>query len=320
MIAEISVSRYEADYHIPVLWREVVGYLITKKNGTYVDCTLGGGGHANAILDHIEEAGLLLGIDQDEDALNFARNRLKGYKNFRAQKGNFSNISSILKEQKLTMADGILLDLGVSSHQLDESSRGFAFSADAPLDMRMDRENETTAADVLNTFGEKELADIFYQYGEERRSYQIAAKIIDYRKQKRLETTTELKSIIANIYKGKQQIKALARVFQSLRIHLNRELDVLATALKDSFSYLSPHGRLAVIAYHSLEDRLVKGTFKYWETECICPPELPVCQCDKRKEVKLIKPYPMIPEKDEIEYNSRSRSAKLRICEKIAGA
>lgn len=319
MVVGISVNRYKADYHVPVLWREVLEHLVIKSDGIYVDCTLGGGGHANAILDNISESGFLLGIDQDDDALKFASGRLSGYKNFKAVRGNFSEISAILKKQDLPVADGFLLDLGVSSHQLNESSRGFAFSVDAPLDMRMDKNNQMTAAMVLNSLSERELADIFYKYGEERKSYLIAARIMEFRNTKQLETTADLKRIVANFYSGKHLIKALARVFQSIRIYVNKELDVMATALQDCFDHLGPNGRLAIIAYHSLEDRLVKNTLKFWAADCICPPELPVCQCDKKKEVRLIKPYPMVPEKDEVLYNNRSRSGKLRICEKLTG-
>lgn len=313
-----AVKGYSSEYHRPVLWQEVVNNLILRRDGVFVDCTLGGGGHSQAILENISSQGRVIGIDQDDDALNYSAERLKKYSNFNTAKGNFAQVKTILKKEGINKVDGFLFDIGVSSHQLDEASRGFAFSVEGPLDMRMDRSNILTASKVLNTSLEKDLADIFYLYGEEKKSFRIAEKIIAFRKKKKIETTSELKNIISEFYSGKYLIKALSRVFQSLRIFVNKELDVLELALKDSFEILNIGGRLAVISYHSLEDRIVKNRFKYWQSDCVCPPELPLCQCDKVRQIKIIRPFPMTPEESEVKTNNRSRSAKMRICEKLA--
>lgn len=313
-----AVKGYSSEYHRPVLWQEVVGNLILSRDGVFVDCTLGGGGHSQAILENISSQGRVIGIDQDDDALYYSAERLKKYSNFITAKGNFAQVKTILKKEGISKVDGFLFDIGVSSHQLDEASRGFAFSAEGPLDMRMDRSNILTASKVINTSREKDLADIFYLYGEEKKSFRIAEKIIAFRKKKKIETTGELKNIISEFYSGKYLIKALARIFQSLRIFVNNELDVLELALKDSFEMLNIGGRLAVISYHSLEDRIVKNRFKYWQSDCVCPPELPICQCNKVRQIKIVRPFPITPDENEIKTNKRSRSAKMRICEKLA--
>lgn len=313
-----AVKGYSSEYHRPVLWQEVINNLILSRDGVFVDCTLGGGGHSQAILENISSQGRVIGIDQDDDALYYSAERLKKYSNFIIAKGNFAQVKTILKKEGINKVDGFLFDIGVSSHQLDEASRGFAFSAEGPLDMRMDRSNILTASKVINTSREKDLADIFYLYGEEKKSFRIAEKIIAFRKKKKIETTGELKNIISEFYSGKYLIKALSRIFQSLRIFVNKELDVLELALKDSFEMLNIGGRLAVISYHSLEDRIVKNRFKYWQSDCVCPPELPICQCNKVRQIKIIRPFPITPEENEIKTNNRSRSAKMRICEKLA--
>jgi 16S rRNA (cytosine1402-N4)-methyltransferase len=303
-------------YHRPVMWREVARHLITDKNGIYIDGTLGGGGHSELILRNISSRGRLIALDRDDEALDFAGKRLEKYSNFIPAKAVFADMAAVAMKNGVAAVNGILLDLGISSHQIDTAERGFAFSADGPLDMRMDRNTSLTAEEILNSYDENLLADIFYRYGEERRSRAIASSICKQRKLRPFKTTGQLKEVITGFYPPNKVIKAYARVFQALRIFINGELEQLEKALEEGFNLLKKGGRLAVISYHSLEDRLVKQQYRYWEKECVCDPALPVCQCDKVREVKIIRPFPMVAADDETADNSRARSARLRICEK----
>ena len=317
MSDQILSGDYVSTYHRPVLWREVDKFLVINKNGIYIDGTLGGGGHSHLILDKLDKKGKVVALDRDADAISFATDRLSNYAAFTAVKANFSELDRVLAELKIVTVDGILLDLGLSSYQIDEDIRGFAFSVDGPLDMRMDRDEAISAKNIINETPEQELADILYRFGEERKSRQIAARICRERMKTPFTRTSQLKGLVQNFYHGPRAVKAFARIFQAIRIYVNAELEHLEKALEKAFSVLGIGGRLAVISYHSLEDRIVKRQYRYWEKECICDPEIPVCRCDKECEVKIIKPFPFKAAADEIENNSRSRSARMRICEKV---
>ena len=304
--------------HISVMPGEVIGLLAVKKNGIYVDGTLGGGGHSLEILK--AGAGRVIGIDRDTDALSAASERLAPWHgSFTPVHDNFKNVASVLVSLGVDAIDGGLLDLGVSSYQLDEASRGFSYMHDAPLDMRMDKESGFSAYDVLNTYDEKALSDIFFEYGEEKWSKRIAQFIVRRREKSPLETTGELVEIIESaIPKGARAAGGhpAKRVFQAVRIEVNGELKILEKALRDFVHVLKPGGRLAVITFHSLEDRITKNTFRDLCTDCICPKEFPVCVCGHRALAKAVTKKPVLPSAKEQEKNPRSRSAKLRIIEK----
>ena len=304
--------------HIPVLFNESIEALDIKPDGLYVDCTAGGGGHSGAILDRLSPEGKLVAIDRDPEAIETLRARFEGRENVRIVNDNFFNIKSILPELSSEGADGILADLGVSSHQLDDAARGFSFHSDAPLDMRMSMSG-MSAADAVNSLSQHELQNIIYRYGEEKFAPRIAAGIVRAREQKQITTTLELADIV------KSSIPAAARregghparrTFQALRIYVNGELDGLGQAVEDMFDSLKVGGRLAIITFHSLEDRTVKQTFASLCEGCICPPEFPVCVCGRKSRGRLpIKAA--APGKAELEENPRSRSARLRVIEKI---
>jgi 16S rRNA (cytosine1402-N4)-methyltransferase len=308
--------------HKSVLLQEIVQFLDPKPGQVYIDVTIGFGGHSLEILKKISSEGKLLGVDQDEEALAWLTRNLKTkYPNLILAKANFSDIERIAGENGLQNANGIVADIGVSSYQLDESTRGFSLKNDGPLDMRMDRSKELTAADVVNTYSEQDLTDIFSKYGEERLSKTIAREIVRERTQKRFETTLELARLIQGIY-DKRGLKGIkihpgTRVFQALRIEVNNELENLEEFLPKALSILAPKGRLAVISFHSLEDRIVKDFFQKEAKGCICPPDYPVCRCGHEKRVKIITKKPVSATKEEIQENPRSRSAKLRVIEKI---
>lgn len=307
--------------HIPVLLNEAIEGLKIKSDGIYVDGTLGGGGHSKEIVKRLS-TGKLIGIDQDLNALAKAREVLKSYEDRVVfVHNNFSNIDYILDELGIEKVDGILLDLGVSSHQLDEETRGFSHNKDAQLDMRMDETSEFSAWDVVNKYSVKDLERIIWDYGEERWAKRIAQFIVEERKYKPINTTLELVSIIKKaIPKGAREEghHPAKRTFQAIRIEVNRELDVLKESIPKMVRRLNPRGRLAIITFHSLEDRIVKESFKELNKDCICPPRLPQCICNKVKEIEIITRKPIIPSEDEINKNPRSRSAKLRIGEKVA--
>ena len=308
-------------YHKPVLLQEVIDGLNLNKSGIYVDCTLGGGGHAYEILKNTAPGGMLIGLDQDVEALEFAKERLCEFKDrVIIKKSNFSKLKEVINELKINAVDGILFDLGVSSYQLDSPKRGFSYKYDALLDMRMDPENSCTAKHLVNTLSQSELCDIISKYGEERWAKRIAEFIVKERLKKPIDTTLELVEII------KKAIPAAARrrghhpakrTFQALRIAVNDELNVIKTALEQAVDLLKSKGRLCVITFHSLEDRIVKEFLKEMSSSCKCPKELPVCICNKEQKLKIVNKKPITPSKRELMENPRSRSAKLRIAEKL---
>ena len=304
--------------HIPVLFNESIDALDIKPDGLYADCTAGGGGHSNAILDRLSENGRLIAVDRDPEAIATLTERFEGRENVSIVNDNFFNIKTILSRFTDEGADGILADLGVSSHQLDDAARGFSFHADAPLDMRMSMQG-MSAADAVNSLSQRELQDIIYRYGEDKFAPCIAAGIVRAREEKPIETTLKLAEII------KSSIPAAARregghparrTFQALRIYVNGELDGLDGAISDMFDSLKVGGRLAIITFHSLEDRAVKQTFASLCEGCICPPEFPVCICGRKSRGRLPQKA-LAPSGEELERNPRSRSARLRVIEKI---
>lgn len=305
--------------HRPVMLEECIEGLNIKKDGIYVDGTLGGAGHSSEIVKRLSKGGTLIGIDRDTEALNAAKEKLKGYQNVKYIHGNHDNIKALLKEIGINEVDGILLDLGVSSYQLDERARGFSYMGEATLDMRMDKTQELTAKIVVNTYSEEELARIISEYGEEKFAKTIANNIVKQRKIKEIETTTELVEIIKKsipISKQKEGHPA-KRTFQAIRIEVNNEINPLFDTIKQSIDILKSKGRLCVITFHSLEDRNVKKALQEAEGICTCPSDLPYCVCGCKKEGKIINKKPIIATKKELEDNSRAKSAKLRIFEKI---
>jgi len=310
-----------AFHHVPVLLEEVLDQLQPKPGGVYVDGTLGGGGHSAAILERMQGQGLLVGIDRDRDALQAAGARLQAFESFRAIHGNFHDMAQLLAPLDLEAVDGILLDLGVSSHQLDEADRGFSYHMDAPLDMRMDRSQELTAADLVNTLDAEALARIFRDFGEEKWAARIAKILCEHRERKPLQTTGDLVAVIdAAIPKKVREASEghpARRSFQALRIAVNDELSPLNQALADAVDLLRPGGRLCVITFHSLEDRIVKQTFARLCRPCTCPPQFPVCVCGKKPLIRLPQRHALAPGAQELSDNPRSRSAKLRVAERL---
>lgn len=305
--------------HVSVLLEETINSLDIKENGVYVDCTLGGGGHSYEILKKLKGTGTLIGIDQDTCAIKAAKERLKEFDNVIYVHNNFYNIDSILEELQIEKVDGIIMDLGVSSYQLDEASRGFSYMKEAPLDMRMNKDDNFSAYDVVNGYGEEELFKILKNYGEERFSRRIAKFIVDKRKQKPIETTMELVDVIRKAIPLRFQKDGhpAKRTFQAIRIEVNKELKILNGAIEDSINRLNSKGRLSIITFHSLEDRIVKTKFKEMENPCTCPSDFPICVCGKKPVIKLITRKPIEPTENEKQINSRSKSAKLRVCEKL---
>ncbi|MBQ2735554.1 MAG: 16S rRNA (cytosine(1402)-N(4))-methyltransferase RsmH [Clostridia bacterium] len=307
--------------HKSVLLEECMTALAIRPSGVYVDGTAGGAGHSSEIASRLGEGGRLIALDQDETAVAVATERLSRF-GARASvvRSNFCELDAVCKTLEIERIDGLLLDLGVSSYQLDTAERGFSYQADAPLDMRMDIRNPITARTVVNEYSEDRIRKILFEYGEERFSSRIAANIIREREKAPIETTGELVEII------KRSIPAAARdgghhpakrSFQALRIEVNAELDVIAPAIRSAVRLLNPGGRIAIITFHSLEDRIVKQTFASLAEGCTCPKNFPVCVCGKRPEVKVISRKPILPSKEELEENPRSRSAKLRVAEKL---
>ena len=305
------------DYHIPVMVNEVMDFLVSNPDGIYVDATTGGGGHSHSILSIISNRGKLLGVDLDEDALAYASRRLAEYKNYVNFNVGFDQVGFILESEEISGIDGVIYDLGISSYQIDEEHKGFAFMQDSPLDMRFSRFQKLTAEMVINEYEEEMLAEIFKKYGEERRSKLIASKIVEKRARISFKTTRQLVELISSLVPGKQLTKTLARVFQSIRIEVNDELGRLKRSLDVVFPFLKIGGRIVVLSYHSLEDRIIKNYFKEKSAGCICPPEFPVCKCSHKPEMKILTKKVIIPSKEEIRNNPRARSAKLRAAEKI---
>jgi 16S rRNA (cytosine1402-N4)-methyltransferase len=307
-------------HHKTVLLDEAVEGLNIKENGTYVDCTLGGAGHSRAILDRLH-GGILIGIDQDDRALAAAAERLQSTENqIHLVKSNFSHLGEILDELGIKEVDGVLFDLGVSSPQLDEAERGFSYQHDAPLDMRMDQTGDLTAEIIVNEWDEAEIARILFVYGEEKFARKIARKIIESRNHSPIKTTFQLAELI------KEGIPAAARrtgghpakrSFQAIRIAVNRELEVYEQAIETAITRLAPKGRVAVITFHSLEDRITKEAFAAHAKSCTCPPDFPICVCGNEAEIRIVNRKPILASESELENNRRSRSAKLRIAEKI---
>lgn len=304
--------------HIPVLLNECIEGLNIRKNGIYVDGTLGGAGHSKKIATALENTGTLIGIDRDEEAIKKAKDTLKQFTNVIYVQDNHNNIKEIIEKLNIDKVDGILLDLGVSSYQIDEETRGFSYIKNSPLDMRMDRTQELTAEKVVNEYPEEKLADIIYKYGEEKFSRVIARKICEYRKTKRIETTAELVEIIEKCVPKQAQVGHPAkRTFQAIRIEVNNEIEPLYNTVINAIDTLKAGGRLCVITFHSLEDRAVKEAYQDSIGKCTCPPDLPYCVCGNKPKGKIITKKPILPTQEEMENNSRSRSAKLRIFEKF---
>lgn len=305
--------------HIPVLKDECIENLNIKDDGIYVDGTLGGAGHSSVILQKLNSKGKLIGIDRDNEALVVAKERLSAYKNFVPVHDNHVNILKIVNELNISGVNGILLDLGVSSYQLDEAKRGFSYMQDAPLDMRMNKEDKITAKDVVNNYSEEELVRIFFDYGEEKFAKQIAKNIVKTRENKSINTTLELVDIIKqSLPKKALQDKGhpAKRVFQAIRIEVNQEIKLLEKGIEDSIKALNKNGRLCVISFHSLEDRIVKKTFEKMQGKCVCPKDLPKCVCNYVSYGKILTKKPILPTDKELEINSRSKSAKLRVFER----
>lgn len=307
--------------HIPVLLDETIEGLDIKENGIYVDCTLGGGGHSLEILKRIGPGGKLVAIDQDEDALVEAQKKLSDYKDqIYFVKSNYAYLGSILDSLSIDKVDGVLMDIGVSSYQLDEGERGFSYHQDAALDMRMDKSGEIDAAYVVNNYSKEDLEMILWNYGEEKWGKRIAQFIIEAREEKPIETTLELVDIIKKAIPKKVRMQGkhpAKRTFQALRIEVNKELDALESTIGIAVDRLKPGGRLAIITFHSIEDRIVKTNFLELARGCTCPPEFPICVCNNKPEIKIITRRPIVASEKELDENRRAKPAKLRICKKL---
>jgi len=307
--------------HIPVMLKEVVEGLAPRPGGSYIDATVGGGGHTSALLEHSAPNGRVLGIDVDPQALASVAERLASAVaagRLHLVQGNFADLEMLARNAGFFPVDGILLDLGLSSDQLADRERGFSFMVDAPLDMRFDVSHGVPAAELLRTLSEQELADLLWRYGEERHARQIARLIVATREQEPIMRTGQLATLVARVISGRPGgIHPATRTFQALRIAVNHELDNLQRALPQALRTLAPGGRLAVISFHSLEDRLVKTFLRREARDCICPPEIPVCICGHHAQVRILTPRPLAPSPEEIARNPRARSARLRIAERI---
>ncbi|MGM9632036.1 MAG: 16S rRNA (cytosine(1402)-N(4))-methyltransferase RsmH [Eubacteriales bacterium] len=306
--------------HFSVLLGECIENLDIKPDGVYVDGTCGGAGHSSKIAERLE-GGTLVAIDRDEDAIRVINERLSPFgERVRIVRDNFSNIKSVCESLGIDAIDGLLLDLGVSSYQLDTAERGFSYMADAPLDMRMDNRAQRSAYNVINEYSADELKKIIYDFGEERFAPKIVAGIIKARESTPIKSTGELAEIIKNSippFARREELNSVKRVFQAVRIEVNKELDVIAPTITDAVNMLRPGGRVVIITFHSLEDRIVKQTFASLASGCTCPKDFPVCVCGKKPKVKILTKKPILPSSDELAANSRSKSAKLRVAEKI---
>ncbi|MDY0131384.1 MAG: 16S rRNA (cytosine(1402)-N(4))-methyltransferase RsmH [Desulforegulaceae bacterium] len=308
--------------HSSVMPEEVIEYLNINPRGVYIDCTLGGAGHSRLILEKSSPEGRLLAMDRDELAIENVKTVLFEFKNrYTVSRANFSSIKQVMIEKKINKADGILADIGVSSHHLDEAKRGFSFTKEGPLDMRMDQNSDQTAYDIINNYSTEQLFLVFKKYGEEKFASRIANRIEIKRKIKPIKTTTELAEIIKNSipnkFSRKSKIHPATKCFMAIRIEVNNELYHLEKFLEEAPYLLKPKGRLCILTFHSLEDRIVKNKFKELEKACICPPDLPMCVCGKKKEFKIITRKPLIPTDIEISTNPRARSTKMRVLEKL---
>ena len=306
--------------HKSVLLKETIEALNIREGKIYLDGTLGGAGHSREILKKLDGSGLLIGIDQDKEALEVAKERLSDFDNVKFFNLNYVDFERALDELGIDKIDGVLLDIGVSSYQFDNPERGFSYRFDAPLDMRMDLDLDISAKDIVNTYSESEITKIIKDYGEEKWAARIAKFIVDERREKNIETTFELVEIIKKAVPAGARRNGphpAKRTFQALRIEVNKELDVLKDSIERFVNRLNPGGRIAIITFHSLEDRIVKNSFKYLEKDCICPPSSPICTCDKKKEIKIITRKPITATEYELKENNRSHSAKLRVAEKL---
>lgn len=306
--------------HKSVLLKETIEGLNVRKGKIYLDGTLGGAGHSYEILKKLDGTGLLIGIDQDEEALKAAREKLSDFKNVEFFNLNYIDFEKALDELGIDKIDGVLLDIGVSSYQFDNPERGFSYRFDAPLDMRMDQNLEISAKEIVNTYSESEITQIIKDFGEEKWASRISKFIVEERKNNSINTTFDLVEIIKNAIPASARRNGphpAKRTFQALRIEVNKELDVLKNSIDKFVNRLNPGGRIAIITFHSLEDRIVKNSFKYLEKDCICPPTSPICTCDKKREIKIITRKPITASEDELKENNRSHSAKLRIAEKL---
>lgn len=304
-------------YHVPVLSREVLRFLITDHAGVYFDGTLGGGGHAESILAQLDKKAKYIAVDLDQDALLYAQKRLHKYPNVIYLHDNFSELGSLLTQLNISKIDGLFLDLGVSSHQVDTAKRGFSYMQDGMLDMRMNRDSKVNARDILNEASEDELNFIFFQFGQERKSKAITRQIIKIRQRAVIQTTGQLRAAIDSVVQSRFAIKSYARIFQALRIVVNHELDNLKKVLMSSTQHIKQGGRLVVLSYHSLEDRIVKNFLKQKANPCTCPPEFPKCICGLKPEINILTRKAIRATGGEIQNNVRSRSALLRAGERI---
>ena len=303
--------------HKPIMLNEILSGLNIRPDGIYLDCTIGGAGHSKEILKQLSQNGMLIGIDKDDDALSVCRERLKDYSNVKLVKSDFKNVSNVLQDLNINELDGVLIDLGVSSYQLDNPERGFSFRFDSKLDMRMDKSQVLSAYEVVNTYSKQRLTRILAEYGEEEYASSIANNIVNSRP---IETTKQLASIIEKSMPTKVVYKrngAHKKTFQAIRIEVNGELNLLFETVNYLISKLKSGGRMAVLTFHSLEDRIIKNSFKINSTGCLCPPKTPICICGHKQTIKLINKKPIVASQQEQNENSRSTSAKLRIIEKI---
>ena len=306
------------DYHIPVLYYETLDNLVINPDGIYIDCTLGGGSHSEGILERLSDKGLLISIDQDTNAIEYSKKRLEKFgSKWKVFKGNFENIDTIAYMAGVDKVDGILMDIGVSSKQLDDPKRGFSYRYDVKLDMRMNTEQKISAYDVVNTYSEEQLSKIIFEYGEERHARKIAKLIVEERKPSPIEKTSDLIALIRRAYPERASKHPAKKTFQAIRIEVNRELEVLENAMSKAVELLKVGGRLAIITFHSLEDRIVKNKFKDLATACKCPKDIPICVCGGVKKFEIITKKPIIPIDDELKNNNRAHSSKLRILERI---
>lgn len=306
------------DYHIPVLYYETLDNLVINPDGVYIDCTLGGGSHSEGILERLSDKGLLISIDQDSNAIEYSKKRLEKFgPKWKVFKGNFENIDTIAYMAGVDKVDGILMDIGVSSKQLDDPERGFSYRYDVKLDMRMNIEQKISAYDVVNTYTEEQLSKIIFEYGEERYARKIAKLIVEERKSFPIEKTSDLIALIKRAYPERSSKHPAKKTFQAIRIEVNRELEVLENAISKAVELLKVGGRLAIITFHSLEDRIVKNKFKDLATACKCPKDIPICVCGGVKKFEIITKKPIIPVDDELKNNNRAHSSKLRILERI---
>ena len=306
------------DYHIPVLYYETLDNLVINPDGIYIDCTLGGGSHSEGILERLSDKGLLISIDQDTNAIEYSKKRLEKFgSKWKVFKGNFENIDTIAYMAGVDKVDGILMDIGVSSKQLDDPKRGFSYRYDVKLDMRMNTDQKISAYDVVNTYSEEQLSKIIFEYGEERHARKIAKLIVEERKSSPIEKTSDLIALIKRAYPERASKHPAKKTFQAIRIEVNRELEVLENAMSKAVELLKVGGRLAIITFHSLEDRILKNKFKDLATACKCPKDIPICVCGGVKKFEIITKKPIIPIDDELKNNNRAHSSKLRILERI---